>query len=193
MAPVRRAEFETGRALARTALAALGQPAADLLPDADRVPVWPAGFCGSITHARCARGSLCAAAVAPRARFRSLGLDVECDARLAPPVAGRVLTESEWRQLAGRGLDPGDLAVVVFSAKEAVYKAQFPLTRRFLDFPDVRVDLDLSAGLFTAEVSGAGPNPGSPFAGRFLRGAGFVVAAVAIPARPGDAEPAGPS
>jgi 4'-phosphopantetheinyl transferase EntD len=120
-------------------------------------------------------------------------VDVECDAPLAPPVARRVVTASEWRQLAGRGLDPGELAVAVFAAKEAVYKAQFPMTRRFLDFPDVQIDLDAAAGTFLAVIGAAGWDPDSPVAGRFLRRSGFVAAAVEIPVRQGHAGPAGPS
>ncbi len=180
MGPERRAEFETGRALARRALADLGQPGTDLPPDQDRVPVWPSGFCGTISHARCSAASLCAAAAGSRRSWLSLGLDVECARRLEPRVARRVVTSSEQRQMTSRGLDPAELAVVVFAAKEAVFKARFPVTRRFLDFPDVRVALDIGAGAFTATVR---PETGrGVIAGRFCFGEDFVAAAVAIPA-----------
>ena len=41
---------------------------------------------------------------------------------------------------------------LLFSIKESVYKAWFPLTRRWLDFSDVRLALDLAGQSFVAEL-----------------------------------------
>ena len=64
--PKRINEFAAGRACARRALATFGMPGAVLLAAPDRQPLWPTGFVGSITHT----AGFCAAAVAPRSRWR---------------------------------------------------------------------------------------------------------------------------
>jgi 4'-phosphopantetheinyl transferase EntD len=48
--PQRRAEFATARHCARNALAELEVAPAPILTGANREPVWPHGFVGSITH-----------------------------------------------------------------------------------------------------------------------------------------------
>jgi 4'-phosphopantetheinyl transferase EntD len=193
MGPERRAEYETGRALARRALAALGVPDADLPPDRDRVPAWPAGYCGSISHARCTGVSLCAAAAAPRDLCVSLGLDVECVRRFEPRLVRRIVTPAEEHRLTDQGLDALDCAVTVFSAKEALYKALFPLTRQVLDFPDVRIDLTPAEGTFTAVLAphADARSVGDGYRGRFCRTPAFVAAAVEIPASPRSPDAAG--
>jgi len=136
----RRREVAAGRSCARRALARLGAEAGPLPPDPDRVPRWPADVVGSITHT----AGFCAAAVAWRRELRALGLDAE---RPIGSSRGEIMrlvatpTEAAWlarlpeqRQATGSAL--------VFSAKEALYKAQFPLTREFLDFTDVELQLD---------------------------------------------------
>ena len=44
----------------------------------------------------------------------------------------------------------GALAKIVFSVKEAAYKAQFPLTRTFLEFGAMAVDLDADSQIWKA-------------------------------------------
>ncbi len=186
----RRAEFATGRALARRALVDLGAPLGDLLPDADRAPVWPEGFCGSIAHARCKTRSLCAVAVAPLSDQSSLGLDIECDRALSPGVVERVVTPTEARSVAAAGCSVADVAVLFFSAKEAVYKAQFPVTRTFLDFPDVEVRLDPDGLGFHATLQTGSGQASFPHtvSGRLFRGGGLVAAGLQTPALPAGPE-----
>ena len=52
----------------------------------------------------------------------------------------------------------GHLMIRLFSAKEAVYKWQYPLTRRMLDFNEVEVTWldDGPEARFVAQVNGAG-------------------------------------
>jgi 4'-phosphopantetheinyl transferase EntD len=130
----RRREFAGGRACARAALAELGAPAAPLLPDGDRVPSWPAGFVGSISH--CA--DCCLAAVARSDQIVAIGIDVEQRRPLGARERELVCTERE-RELLG---DP-DLTIALFAAKESFYKALFPRVRRLIDFHAVELRLDL--------------------------------------------------
>ena len=58
----------------------------------------------------------------------------------------------------------------LFSAKEAVYKWQYPLTGRMLDFQEVRVTLDAAKQIFTARIAGTDPTatPEAEVNGRIL-------------------------
>lgn len=71
---------------------------------------------------------------------------------------------------------------LVFSAKESVYKAWFPLTRRWLDFEEALLTLDPMNATFTAQLLVPGPvvdgRELTEFSGKWLVGSGFVVTAV---------------
>jgi 4'-phosphopantetheinyl transferase EntD len=76
---------------------------------------------------------------------------------------------------------------VLFSAKEAIFKAWYPLARRWLDFGDAELIVD-NSGVFTArllvpglEVSG---EPLTDLAGRWAADADVVVTAVVVPSAP---------
>lgn len=132
VAPTRLAEFVTTRHLARQALVAAGGPAASLPVGADRAPVWPDGWTGSLTHCRGFR----AAAVAPADEVAALGIDAEPASPLPPEVLPDVLSPLELRRCSPFGaLGP----TVVFSAKECLYKVWSPLTGGWLDLLDAEV------------------------------------------------------
>lgn len=132
-------EFAAGRLCARRALSALGRPEAELLRDADGLPLWPAGVIGSITHCR----GIAAAALRPADGPNTLlGLDLEKTNRLSAAASGRVLHPLE---VAFAG-DDQVRASILFSLKEAFYKAQFPRWRQQGNFQDLGLEVDLSAG-----------------------------------------------
>lgn len=146
--PKRRREYAAGRVLARRALSEFGTEPAPLLADVERVPSWPAGFIGCITHT----DSWCAVAVARRRDFAALGIDVERRRALEPALVGRICRESERSWLSAvRPAEPGVLATGIFSAKESLYKALFPSVRRFLDFQGVTLELSASSAIDTFE------------------------------------------
>jgi 4'-phosphopantetheinyl transferase EntD len=127
--PRRRAEFTTTRRCARTALAGLGLPPAPLLRGPRGEPLWPPGVVGSLTHCAGYR----AAAVAWGSRIRSLGVDAEPHQELPAGIAGRIAHPEELAALGALpdGLHGGRL---LFSAKESVFKAWYPLAHRPLRF-----------------------------------------------------------
>jgi 4'-phosphopantetheinyl transferase EntD len=147
----RRREFGTVRWCAREALRQLGVPAAPILPDEDRAPRWPVGVVGGMTHCAGYR----AAVVARSNELCGVGIDAEPHAALPADVLDLVLRDDERARLVA--LTHADPAVhwdrLVFCAKEAVYKAWFPLTRRWLDFEDVSIDVRLD-GTFRACLCG---------------------------------------
>ena len=128
----RRAEYTAGRRCAREALSRLGVDGFPLLSDADRLPAWPPGVVGSISHG----ADYCVAAVAHAAEVAVLGVDVERGGPLGGRVAARVLADAERQRLAGLPpLPGGDWAKLAWSAKEAAFKAAFPVLRRRLPPP----------------------------------------------------------
>ncbi|HWC27401.1 MAG TPA: 4'-phosphopantetheinyl transferase superfamily protein [Solirubrobacteraceae bacterium] len=170
--PRRRREFQTGRACARRALARLGLPAAAVATGARGEPLWPASVVGSITH--CDGYRACAAAHARD--VRALGIDAEVDAPLPAGVLDAVASAGERGALAAlpplRCWDR-----VLFSAKEALFKAWYPLTGVALAFEeaDVRIDAD---GTFSARLRVDGPL--SAVAGRWTAAGGIVATAVVV-------------
>lgn len=175
----RRREFAAGRSCARRALAQLGWPRYPLVAGARREPLWPPGVVGAITHCP----GYCAAAVARAAAVRSLGIDAEVRGPLPDGVAGMICTEAELRQTAA--LNGDHWGVVLFSAKESIYKAWYPLAHRWLDYRDAELTLDLDRGIFRARILlqlEPGVFPWNPLEGRFAVGPDRVYTAVTVPA-----------
>jgi 4'-phosphopantetheinyl transferase EntD len=176
----RRREFATGRHCARAALAVLGLPPAPVLRGERGAPRWPDGIVGSITHCDGYR-----AAAAARGRdVLTVGLDAEPDQPLPDLVLGAISGPAERAMLSALAATaPGTCwDRLLFSAKESVYKAWFPLTGRWLGFTDAVVTVSPADGTFEARllVTGAeaGGRPLTSFAGRWLARNGLLVTAV---------------
>jgi 4'-phosphopantetheinyl transferase EntD len=177
-APERRLEFASVRHCARQALRRIGVPAVPILPDADRVPRWPEGIVGSMTHCAGYR----AAAVARSDELSGIGIDAEPHAALPSAAGGLIVRDEERTQL--RELSDADPELhwdrILFCAKEAVFKAWFPLTRRWLEFDDVSVkvrpDTTFEARLRVDDIPIATPGR-TEFTGRWAVGRGLVATA----------------
>ncbi len=179
----RRREFITARGCARRALADLGHAPAPILSGARREPLWPAGIIGSITHCAGYR----AAAVARSDDLAGLGIDAEPNAPLPDGVEESVASAGERERLRELSVRAPHVSWerLLFSAKESVYKAWFPLTGRWLGFEDADLTIDRAAGTFRARllVDGERIDGGTPLtemSGRFVVGEGLVLTAVAI-------------
>lgn len=179
----RRREFTTARACARSALAELGLPPQPIPSGASGEPRWPAGVVGSITH--CDGYRACAAARA--SRLLTIGIDAEPNDPLPDGVLVAIARAEELPRL--RELARIDPTVswdrLLFSAKESVYKAWFPLARRQLGFEDAVLSIDPHEGSFTARllVSGpilAGGVPLTVLSGRWMARDGLVLTAIAL-------------
>jgi 4'-phosphopantetheinyl transferase EntD len=180
---VRVREFVTARRCARDALAKLGYVPAPIRSGPKREPKWPAGLVGSITHTTGFR----AAAVSPQSLVPSVGIDAEPNGRLPEGVEEAVIIPGEREMLAAlkRNLPAIHWNRLLFSAKESIYKAWYPLTGRWLGFEDARVTID-PAGTFVATllINGARIDGGPPLTllhGRFLVAYGLIGTAVAVP------------
>jgi len=177
----RRAEFATGRACARAALRTLGFPPAPILAGERGEPLWPVGVVGSITHCDGYR----AAAVARAAELASLGIDAESHLPLREGLLPRIARPEERPVLdeLAEAAPGAHWDRLLFSAKESVYKAWFPLARSWLGFEDMTLLID-PAGAFTVQVlvdePAMGGGEGSDFEGRWLIRDGLILTAVAV-------------
>ena len=129
---VRRASG-AARIVARQLLARLGYLEAVLPKGPAGAPIWPHGVVGSLAHD--ARVAL--AAVAMERDIGALGVDVEPAELLPSELLDMVATPQERRKID----DDPYRGRLLFAAKEAVYKAVYPLDRTFLEHHDVEVDL----------------------------------------------------
>jgi 4'-phosphopantetheinyl transferase EntD len=200
----RRREFTTGRACARAALARLGVPPGPILPGVRGAPQWPAGIVGSITHCAGYR----AAAVAWAQDVAALGLDAEPNEPLPAGVLAVIASPAEVARLASldatRPAAPAAASApaasvpatpasspaavcwdrLLFSAKEAVYKAWYPLTGRWLGFEQADVTISPATGTFTARLlipaTGPGGSALTSFTGRWLARDGLILTTVAL-------------
>jgi 4'-phosphopantetheinyl transferase EntD len=176
----RRREFAVGRSLAREALRSIGASAGPIGVGAHREPLWPAGVVGSITHC----DGYIAAAVAFRDDVRSLGVDAEPALPLPADVVALVASPDEFARLDGIG--PA-AERVLFSAKESIYKAWFPLTGRWLGFEDCDLSLtpsDTAAGSFVGNVRPSlliDEHDVDAFHGRYEIHGGHILTAVVVP------------
>jgi 4'-phosphopantetheinyl transferase EntD len=119
------------RIVARELLAQLGHSRALLPKSASGEPIWPAGIAGSLAH----DDEVAVAAVGPQRDVG--GIDVEPAALLPPDMLELIATPQELHKIADDPL----CGKLLFAAKEAVYKAVYPLERVFLEFRDIEVDL----------------------------------------------------
>jgi 4'-phosphopantetheinyl transferase EntD len=179
----RRREFTVGRACARRALQAFGIVGVAVSTGLHREPKWPRGVVGSITH--CA--GYCAAAVALGDHVAGIGIDAEVNTALPQDLVAMVCTPAERRWLQSAPDTGIDWPTLIFSAKESIFKAWFPLARRWLGFEDAELTLDPVSGGFSARLLVPLPNSlhdrSTPFAGRFVATKRHLFTAVVIPRR----------
>lgn len=188
----RRREFATGRACARAALARLGSAPCPIVAGERGEPLWPPGVVGSITHCDGYR----ACAVAREEHVLALGIDAEPNLPLPEGLLHDIAGPEELPLL--DRLSAAMPAVhwdrLLFSAKEAAYKAWFPLAGRWLGFHDADITIDAADGTFGVRLLIDGPlldEPGAGdsgtagrltgFTGRWLVRNGLILTAIAVP------------
>jgi 4'-phosphopantetheinyl transferase EntD len=166
-------EFAAGRHAARLAMRNIGLPAAAIPHGPDRAPVWPAGVIGSITHTATA----CLAVSMRIGSQRGIGVDLEPSLPLPPTLWDTVLLPQEHASVLQvddhhRGL----VALRLFCAKEAIFKAHYPLTRALVGFEVMAVSL--IGATFTGVFQTALPpfGRGDRVQGQILQGGGHILA-----------------
>lgn len=172
--PRRQREFAAGRQAARQAMMDIGWPPSVILSASDRSPVWPEGLVGSISH----NDQACVALVCPRGQWQAVGIDIEVHRPIETTLWPTICTPREMALLSSQTVPLRGLAVAhLFSAKEAVYKWQYPLTRRMLDFQQVQITLDPKMQTFSARIADTAPAaaPAAEVHGHILVDRGHIV------------------
>ncbi|MFC4602950.1 4'-phosphopantetheinyl transferase Npt [Rhodococcus kronopolitis] len=187
----RRREFTTARHCARVALGKLGVEPAPILRGERGVPRFPRGVVGSLTHCDGYR----AAVLGFSMQVRSVGIDAEPHGPLPDGVLDAVSLPEERAVLAQRAA-AADGAVhwdrLLFCAKEATYKAWFPLTERWLGFEDALITFATTESAVAGRVEGTFHSEllvpgqtldGAPLVsldGRWLVADGLVITAITV-------------
>lgn len=192
----RRREFTTARHCGRDALGQLGIEPVPILRGERGMPLWPSNVVGSITHCDGYRAAVAAYAM----QVRSVGIDAEPHAALPDGVLGHTSLAPEREVLATRS-DDLHWDRLLFCAKEATYKAWFPLTQRWLGFEDAHITFTrdariagdtpvgdgdvVAAGTFTSQIviDGTTIDGGAPLLtlpGRWLIARGLILTTIAM-------------
>ena len=131
----RRQQFILGRTAARKALCHTN--ASDLpvlIASESHAPVWPHGIVGSITHTH----SIGISCVSPSQDIKALGIDIETISDRALGVIERIATPEEQKLITDLS-DPKTAALCLFTIKEALYKALWPIVKRYIGFQEVSI------------------------------------------------------
>jgi 4'-phosphopantetheinyl transferase EntD len=126
-----------------------------------------------------------AAVLAEQSRAASVGVDAEPHGPLPDGVLRLVARPEELDRLDELSAEDPDRRWdrLLFTMKESVYKAWFPLTGRWLDFQQASVRID-PAGGFLAELLVPGPQLAGvelrAFEGRFLVTGGLAFSAIVV-------------
>ena len=135
--PTRVQEFAAGRLCARRALAEFGVTGFPVRVARDRQPLWPEFLVGSITHT----AGFCAAVVAERTSVMRRRASIpRWPAPSKADLWASICAEAELTWLGALPRAQRAAAVtLIFSAKEAFYKCQYPLIGEWLSFHDLAV------------------------------------------------------
>lgn len=181
----RRREYVTARHCARLAMMQLGLPPVAIGSGGNREPLWPKGLVGSITHCDGYR----AAAVARSTAVTGVGVDAEPHAALPAGVFDTIARPDEAPMVAELAANRPEVwwDRLLFSAKESVYKAWFPVAERWLGFGDASLDLEpgeaRADGTITGGYSVRIHQSGAPLTrmtGRWIVESGFVLTAITL-------------
>jgi len=196
----RRLEYITTRHLARGALARLGFPPVAIGTGGNREPLWPAGVVGSMTHCRgyraaavaLAGGAETAGGAEPAGGLdrsgseavTGIGIDAEPHGPLPEGVYDTIARPDEMPVMAALAKERPDVRWdrLMFSAKESVYKAWFPVARRWLGFGEASVEFvpdEGMSGTFSARILQTGA-PITHMSGRWTIESGLVLTAITL-------------
>lgn len=137
-APKRRREFLAGRYCAYQALQHLTGVGSMVERHTDGAPCWPKGCVGTISHSDRWAGAL----VAYQANYLALGFDIEpiLNPTQGAKLAAYLLTPQELGRLSHLpAAQFAFMVTLVFSLKESLFKALYPLIKKRFYFEDAEL------------------------------------------------------
>lgn len=177
--PARQLEYSSVRWCARQALQQLGNPPVALVNGPQGDPGWPQGIVGSLTHCT---GCYAAAAVR-QSDCWAIGIDAELHHPLPHETLSIIASPAEKQML--QELAECYPAIhwdtLLFSIKESIFKAWFPLTRRWLDFHQATIRLEHNSTTFSVKLAaGYDWPPGSKLQGNWYKENGLLLSTLVI-------------
>lgn len=134
--PSRQVEFATGRWCAHEAIKTLGLKDAPILLGDIGEPLFSDGVVGSIAHS----DNIYCAAVANASDILTLGIDIEPISKSISDDAYDLIVNTDEREWFTRSdWETDNWRLLLFSAKESVYKAVAPLVKKRFYFDEVSV------------------------------------------------------
>lgn len=132
VSPKRRKDFSLGRMAARRALFDLGHTTpSPVLRGEHREPLFPKGITGSISHS----GGIGIAAVAYDSYVAAVGVDIQqIEERYSDELIARFADPDEFDWVLSDPALKTLRAVKLFSAKESIFKALYPVARVWFAF-----------------------------------------------------------
>jgi 4'-phosphopantetheinyl transferase EntD len=119
-----------------------------------------------------------------RTSIATIGIDAETHEPLPPGTLEQIAVaqEHDWLAAAPRGVHWDR---VLFSAKESVFKAWFPVAGSWLGFEDAVVTIEPSSSIFHARLlipvpSHCRSDTPTTFSGRFMVRGGIILTAIAV-------------
>ena len=149
----RKIDFITGRLCVAQALSALDPKRVwpPVTMGLDRLPLWPEGIVGSITHTE----GFTSACVALATDFDSVGIDAEKIMPLAQAekIRKAISFESEIKLMQSDGFELAAALSLIFSAKESLFKCLYPLVQINFGFLDAELSsLDTGKEIFSIQL-----------------------------------------
>lgn len=145
----RRIEFCIGRAAAHSALSKINIKNFPVLKGDHNEPLWPKGVVGAISHS----GELALAAVAHKREVVGIGMDIEMiDETISEDIIKIICTPSEADWVNGRKERKLERLLMIFSAKESIFKAFFPIIKVPLNYFDTSLIWHEDTGRFSGQL-----------------------------------------
>lgn len=145
----RKIEFLAGRYCAKKALKSLNIDVTSIPIQKDRSPKWPKGITGSISHTK----DIVIAAVSKQ--LKGIGIDAETLISVERyHNISRMIISAEEETLIKENLDL--YPTLVFSAKESLYKAVYPLCLQYFGFLEASI-MDIQKNTFTLKLHSTHP------------------------------------
>lgn len=148
----RRSSYLAGRFVADIALRNMGIENFPILSGSSREPIWPAHICGSLSHSD--KNAVCAL---HHARMNGgVGIDIEkiIPEETAEQIWSVIINGKEKEMLENIPTSFSFLLTIVFSAKESLFKALYPIVKVFFGFEEANIiDCNIKDQSFTLELT----------------------------------------
>jgi 4'-phosphopantetheinyl transferase EntD len=147
----RQADFLAGRYAAKSILTQFGINNIDVPIGVHRSPVWPKNINGSISHTH--DRAICIASTNYAHKFIGCDIELLISNQTRVEIGDSIIDNYEKEILIKAFNDVNIAYVIVFSAKESLFKALYPTVNEYFDFDTAQlVDIDIKNQRFKIKL-----------------------------------------